>query len=117
MLCVPRKVSPLGAAVFFMTQEKRARCVFYFFFFNIFHCAELPLSTRCVLNSKCILQVQLAAGAITTKNLLIVVQVQLRPQTLPWQTMRKYVKCKCISVEFMSCFKAQITRNTAAHQM
>jgi len=67
-----------GAAVFFMTQEKCASCVFCFFFFNVFLSTEFPLSTRCVLNSKCILQVQLAAGAITTKNLLIVVQVQLR---------------------------------------
>lgn len=33
------------------------------------------------------------------------------------QTKRKYVKCKCISVGSVSCFKATITRNRAARQM
>lgn len=33
------------------------------------------------------------------------------------QTERKYVKCKCISVGSVFCFKATITRNRAARQM
>lgn len=53
-----------------------------------------------------------STAAVTTKTCWL----SFRWDSFP-QTKRKYVKCKCISVGSVSCFKATITRNRAARQM